>query len=300
MHHTIHTKELAVAYLTSGPASGFPVLLLHGWPDDALTWNRVGAHLAASGYRVIAPYLRGCGPTRFLRDDTPRSGQLAVLGQDVVQLAEALQLNRYAMVGHDWGARAAYIAAHLESTGANAQSPRITHCVGVSVGYGTNSPSQTLSWRQTQNYWYHWFMGTPRGQRAVREDRHAFMRHIWDEWCPYWKVDDAEFSATAASFNNVDWADIVLHSYNVRWGHAAPYPQYAALEAQFDPAPKLNVPTLTLHGADDPVNGPATSANKEEFFTTRYARKLVERCGHFPQREHPNTVANEVIAWLRG
>jgi pimeloyl-ACP methyl ester carboxylesterase len=293
MHHILHTSELAVAYLESGPASGFPVLLLHGWPDDALTWNRVGAQLAAAGYRVLVPYLRGAGPTRFLRAEIPRSGQLAVLGQDAVQFAQALQLARYAVVGHDWGARAAYIASHLDST-------RITHCVGISVGYGTNSPSQQLSWVQTQNYWYHWFMGTPRGVRAVREDRHAFMRHIWDVWCPFWKVDDAQFAATAQSFDNPDWADIVLHSYNVRWGHAAPFTQYAALEAQFDPPPKLSVPTLTLHGADDPVNAPATSVGKEGFFSGRYARKLIAHCGHFPQREHPEEVSAEIIGWLRG
>ena len=289
---TISTSLLDVAYLESGSHRGFPVILIHGWPDDALTWNRVTPHLVDAGFRVIAPWLRGAGPTRFLDAATPRSGQLVALGQDLVEFAAALKLDRYAVVGHDWGARAAYIASALDAA-------RITHCVALSVGYGTNSPSQKLSYVQVQNYWYHWMMATERGRDIVRLDRHAFTRHIWDIWLPFWKPSDEEFNATARSFDNPDWAEIVLHSYTVRWGNAAPCPDYAALEAQFDPAPQLATPTLVLHGADDPVNHPAMSAGKESFFTGRYQRELIARCGHFPQREHPDAVARHVVAWLR-
>ncbi len=289
---TVKTSLLEVGYLESGAPTGFPVVLVHGWPDDALTWNRVTPELVEAGFRVITPYLRGCGTTRFLDAATPRSGQLVALGQDLVEVAAALKLERYAVVGHDWGARAAYIASSLDAK-------RITHCVALSVGYGTNSPSQKLSYVQMQNYWYHWMMATERGRDIVRNDRHAFTRHIWDSWLPFWKPTDDEFNATAASFNHPDWAEIVLHSYTVRWSNASPHPMYAALEAQFDPAPKLATPTLVLHGADDPVNSPAMSAGKEGFFTGRYQRELIERCGHFPQREHPDAVARHVVAWLR-
>ena len=129
------TSLLEVAYLESGPQNGSPLILIHGWPDDALTWNRVAPRLADASFRVICPYLRGCGPTRFLHAATARSGQLVALGQDLVEFAAALKLERYAVIGHDWGARAAYIASGLDAA-------RISHCVGMSVGYGTNSPGQ--------------------------------------------------------------------------------------------------------------------------------------------------------------
>lgn len=290
---SLRTPLLDIGYLESGPASGFPLILLHGWPDDALTWNRVTPALVEAGYRVIAPYLRGCGPTRFLEAATPRSGQLVALGQDLVDFAAALQLERYAVVGHDWGARAAYIASALDAG-------RITHCVALSVGYGTNSPAQTLSAKQLQNYWYHWLMATPRGEKVVREDRRNFTRHVWDIWMPFWKPSEDEFIATAQSFDHPDWADIVLHSYTVRWAHAPQHAMYAALEARFDPAPKLDVPTLTLHGADDPVNNALSSVGKEAFFTARYERRLIAHCGHFPQREQADEVARAIIGWMRG
>ena len=296
MIKTTKTSLLEVAYTENGSSSvkggAFPVICVHGWPDDPLTWNRVTPQLVEAGFRVITPYLRGCGPTRFLDAATPRSGQLVALGLDLVEFAASLGLERYAVVGHDWGARAAYIAAALDAG-------RITHCIALSVGYGTNSPKQTISIAQMQNYWYHWMMATERGRSVVRDDRHAFTRHVWDIWMPFWKADDAEFKATAQSFDNPDWADIVLHSYTVRWGNAAQYPEYAALEAQFDPAPKISVPTLVLHGAEDPVNNAAMSAGKESFFTGRYQRELIAQCGHFPQREHADEVARHTIAWLR-
>src|SRR5262249_22083174 len=151
--------------------------------------------------------------------------------------------------------------------------------------YGTNQPDQPLSYRQTQNYWYHWLMATPRGERTVREDRFAFTRHLWNEWFTAYKPDDAEFERTAASFDNPDWADITLHSYRVRWGHALGDLRYAEIEALFDPPPKVHVPTLTLHGALDPVNTPETSDGKEAYFTAPYERRLISGAGHFPQRE---------------
>jgi len=143
--HFVDTPLLRIGYEASGPTAGYPVVLVHGWPDDARTWDPVLPALHDAGYRTFVPWLRGCGPTRFLRDDTFRSGQLVALGQDLVDLTSALDLGRHALVGHDWGARAAYIASALNGA-------RISACVGVSVGYGTNSPNQILTYRQTQNY----------------------------------------------------------------------------------------------------------------------------------------------------
>ena len=152
------TSLLRIGYEVAGPQNGFPVIVTHGWPDDVRTWDPVLPALHAAGIRTYAPWLRGYGPTRFLRDETFRSGQLVALGQDLMEFAHALHLGRHALVGHDWGARAAYVASTLDE-------PRVAACVALSVGYGTNVPGQTLSYPQTQNYWYHWLMATPRGER---------------------------------------------------------------------------------------------------------------------------------------
>ena len=207
---TVDTPLLRIAYEASGPEDGLPVVLVHGWPDDVRTWDRVLPALHAAGFRAYRPWLRGYGSTRFLHDDTFRSGQLVALGQDLVDFARALGLGRHALVGHDWGARAAYIASALNE-------PTVAACVALSVGYGTNHPGQVLSYRQTQTYWYHWFMATARGERCVRADRRGFTRHIWNEWFVAYTPGDAEFERTAAAFDNPDWADITLHSYRVRW-----------------------------------------------------------------------------------
>jgi pimeloyl-ACP methyl ester carboxylesterase len=288
----VETSLLRVGYEVAGPGDGFPVILLHGWPDDVRTWDAVLPSLHEAGYRTYAPWLRGYGATEFLDDDAFHGGQLVALGQDVVEFAAALDLGRHALVGHDWGARAAYIASALNASSVSA-------CAALSVGYGTNLPDQVLSYRQTQNYWYHWLMATPRGEKAVREDRRAFTRHIWNEWFVAYRPGADEFERTAVSFDNPAWADVVLHSYRVRWGNAAPDPRYGELEARFDPAPIQSVPTLTLHGALDPVNSPQLSEGKQAYFSGAYERRLIEGAGHFPQRERASETAQHVVAWLR-
>ena len=266
-------------------------MLLHGWPDDARTWQRVVPALHAAGFRTIAPFLRGCGPTRFRSRDTARSGQLAALGQDVLDLADAMGLTGFAVVGHDWGARAAYIASAL-------RPGTITHCVAISVGWGTNDPGQHLPLKQIQNYWYHWYMALDRGAALVREDRRNFTRHIWTIWNPGWRISEEEFAATAASFENPDWAEIVLHSYRARWGLAPADPAYADVEARLARDPVIRVPTLVLHGGGDPCNDPSSSENKEKFFASRYERIVLDGVGHFPQRESPEAVAGAIVRFV--
>jgi pimeloyl-ACP methyl ester carboxylesterase len=171
----VDTPLLRIGFEASGPERGFPIVLAHGWPDDPRTWDPILPALHEAGFRAYAPWLRGYGPTRFSSGSTFRSGQLVALGQDLVDFTSALRLGRHALVGHDWGSRAAYIASSLNEA-------NVAACVALSTGYGTNSPSQRLSYPQTQNYWYHWLMATARGDRLVREDRRAFTRHIWNEW----------------------------------------------------------------------------------------------------------------------
>jgi pimeloyl-ACP methyl ester carboxylesterase len=287
----IETSLLRVGYEEWNPSGARTILLLHGWPDSLRCWSGVAPVLADAGWRVIAPALRGFNPTTFLRADTPRTGQLAALGRDLVELVHALRLDRPALVGHDWGARAVANAAGLE--------PEIaSHLVFISVGYGTNDPAQPLSLEQARNFWYHWYMATPRGERSVRDDRRGFAQIMWDTWSPAGWYDPAELDATAAAFDNPDWADIVLHSYRHRWGHAPGDPAYAADDAALTPAPILHLPTLMLHGAVDTCVLPSSSAGKERFFTGRYHRALIDGAGHFPQREAPSAVAAALLAFL--
>lgn len=286
------THTLSIACEISGPATGRPLFLLHGWPDDARTWDRVLPALHAEGFRTLVPYLRGCGPTRFHSAGTMRTGQLVALGQDVLDLADAMRLDRFEVVGHDWGARAAYIASALAPE-------RIRRCVTISVGWGTNDPAQRLPLKQVQNYWYQWYMALDRGAALVRDERRALTRYIWEIWNPRWRISEEEFAATALSFDNPDWADIVLHSYRVRWNLAPRDPTYADLEARLARDSIIRVPTLVLHGGGDPCSDPSTSEGREGLFRARYERVVLDGVGHFPQREAPAAVAGEILRFLQ-
>lgn len=290
---TIETPGLSIACEVTGPDDGRPVILLHGWPDDARTWDGVTPALHAEGWRTYVPFLRGFGPTRFKAHGSPRSGQLVALALDLLDLADSLGLARFAVVGHDWGARAAYIASVLAPD-------RITHCAALSVGWGTQAADQPLSLRQMQNYWYHWLMATDRGARLVETDRLALTRHIWTIWNPGWTVPEPDFAATAIAFDNPDWAAITLHSYRVRWGHATGQEVFDVIERRVARDPVIRVPTLTLHGGIDPCNEPATSEGREAMFAADYRRVVVEGVGHFPQRQRPDLVLAELLPFLGG
>ncbi len=194
---SVRIERLDVEYLEWNPAGEQAIVLVHGWPDSPRSWAAVAPLLAAAGYRVLAPSLRGYGGTRFLDAETPRSGELVALGRDVIGFVQALGLDKPVLVGHDWGARAVLNAAGL--------APGLaSRLVSVSVGYGTNDPSQPMALEQARCYWYHWFMATPLGERTVREDPKAFARKMWETWSPAGWFDDAEFNATAISFENPD------------------------------------------------------------------------------------------------
>ena len=288
----VDTSLLRVGYEELNPTGQRTVVLMHGWPDSPRTWNGVAPVLVQAGYRVLMPALRGFAPTTFLYADTPRTGQLAALGRDLLEFIDALGLQRPALVGHDWGARAVAIACGLRPGVAS-------HMVMISVGYGTNDPNQPLTVAQSRNYWYHWFMHTPRGREAVRKDRRALSQLMWDTWAPPGWYEPAEFEETAKAFDTPDWADVVIHSYTQRWNLSPGDPAYDEDERRLNPAPVLAVPTLMLHGEADGVTFPSSSANKEKFFTGPYRRTLLPGVGHFPQREAPKVVAEAVLDWLK-
>lgn len=290
----IETPALRIGYEEVNTHGSRTMILIHGWPDSIRTWEKVASDLAAAGWRVLIPAVRGFAPTTFRSPATVRSGQLSALGRDVLDFIDALNLTKPALIGHDWGARAAANACGLRRGVAS-------HLVMLSVGYGTNNPNQVMPLAMERNYWYHWFMATPRGERAVRTNGRAFAKYMWDTWSPAgsWNTP-YEFEATASAFDQPDWADVTLHSYRHRWGHAQGDPIYDTDETALNPAPVLDVDTLIIHGGADAVNPPETSAGREDFFTGRYERIICDGIGHFPQREAPDLISHELIRFLTG
>lgn len=287
-YHFVSTEWLDIAYLEWNPQGARTAILLHGWPDSPACWKAVAPVLADGGYRVLVPALRGFAPTRFRDATTPRSGQLAALGRDLLDFIDMLGLERPALIGHDWGARAAANACGLRDGVAS-------HLVMLSVGYGTNDPNQPLTLQQARNYWYHWYMATPRGARAVQEERKAFTQMMWDTWAPPGWYAPSDFEEAARAFQGEDWAEIVLHSYRHRWGFAEGDSTYAEDEARLHPTPVLAVPTLVLHGGADTCNHPDSSKGREAFFRGVYERQVLDGVGHFPQREASQSVADAIL-----
>ena len=284
------TPLLRVAYRVDGPADGPPAILLHGWPDDATTFDRVAPALHAAGWRTYTPWLRGFGATRFHDAGTMRSGEMAAMAQDALDFADALGLARFAVVGHDWGAR---IASVLAST----RPERVSHCALLSVAWQPGKlPTPPLA--QTRAFWYQWFMATGRGLAFVRDHGKAFAREMWDTWSPPGWFDDGAFDAVARAFDNPDWADITVHAYRVRWQAAEPDPRHAALAAQQVTVQSIDVPTLMIQGGDDRVSLAGGSEGKERFFTAGYERRVLPGIGHFVTREAPGEVASLLTAFL--
>lgn len=287
-YQTVDTALLRIGYVEWNPSGKRSAVLVHGWPDSPEGWKDVAERMVVVGYRVLCPALRGFGPTSFHNPSTPRSGQLSALGRDLIDFIAALGLKEPLLIGHDWGARAVANAFGLRS---NVGS----FLVMLSVGYGTNDPQQAISYPQARNYWYHWFMTTPKGQRAIEQDRRAFTRFMWDTWSPTGWYHEESFNEAARAFDNPDWASIVLHSYRHRWGFVPGDPFYEGDEASLSTPPELDVPTLMMHGGADACNDPATSFGKEQFFKGRYKRIILEGIGHFPQREAPEPVAENIL-----
>jgi len=288
--HFVETPHLRVGYEDWNPNGERVVVLWHGWPDSIRTWRQVAPVLAQAGYRVLVPALRGFLPTQFLSDQQPRTGQLAAIGRDVVEFVKAMGLERPALVGHDWGARAVANAFGLQEDVGSSM-------VMLSTGYGTNDPNQQLDMEQTQRYWYHWFMATPRGQATVAAQRRAFAKQMWDSWSPRGWYSPAEFDATAEAWENNDWVPVTLHSYQHRWGHAASDPAYHEDEQTLATLARIHVPALILVGDADGVSGLASSEGKAAFFTRQYERHILPGVGHFPQREAPALVARHLLAF---
>uniref|UniRef100_UPI0035C95BDB alpha/beta fold hydrolase n=1 Tax=uncultured Sphingomonas sp. TaxID=158754 RepID=UPI0035C95BDB len=286
----VRAGNLDVAYRDLGPEDGRVALLLHGWPDDATTWDGVAPAIAAAGFRVIVPTLRGFGETRFLRDDTLRTGNSGILAIDAIALLDTLGVSRCAVVGHDWGSNIAEALA----VGWPARIDRIALLATPPRLGGMPTPP---FWH-AQREWYHWFMATERGAQAVLDDPRGFTHLHWENWSPPGWFDETTFEAVAASFNNPDWVEVTLHSYRARWDEALPDPASQWLEAKVKQTRTLAVPALYFQGAVDGVNPPAAAKSVSEKFTGAFEFVLVEGVGHFIQREAPDRVLAKLLPFL--
>ena len=281
---------LSIGYAETGPAAGPPVILLHGWPYDIQSFAEAVPLLAAAGFRVIVPYLRGYGTTRFLADDTLRNGQQSALAVDVVALMDALGIGQAVLAGFDWGARTACIVAAL-------WPERCKALVSVS-GYLIGNPAANrapLAPRAELAWWYQFYFATERGQAGYEAHRKEFARLIWQTASPRWRFDDAAFERSAPAFENPDHVRIVIHNYRWRIGLAEGERQYDALEARLAQAPVIGVPTITLEGD---ANGAAHAdpASYARQFTGRYAhRTLTGGIGHNLPQEAPHEFAQAVM-----
>ena len=287
----VRTPALDIAYEESGAADGMPVILLHGWPYDPRCYDAVVPILAQAGCRVIVPYLRGFGATRFLSAETPRSGQQAALGNDLRELMDALKIPRALLAGYDWGGRAACVVAALW--------PERT--IGLVTGNAYNiqdiaKANRPQSPEQEARFWYQYYFQTERGRAGLDQNRRALCRLLWRLWSPHWDFDDATFEKSAPSFDNPDFVAVTIQSYRHRYGNAPGDPVLDEIERRLTAQPKISVPTIALQGEADGVLGPDLSAGHAGQFTGPYERRVLPRIGHNPPQEAPNAFAEAVLA----
>jgi pimeloyl-ACP methyl ester carboxylesterase len=289
----VRTPVLEIAYEAHGDAAGTPIILLHGFPDDARAWDGVVPALAAAGHRVLVPYLRGYGPTRFLDSAAPRMAQQAAIGQDLLDFMEALALPRVALAGYDWGGRAACIVAIV--------APERVRALVTVCGYNvqnTLTPSRPASAAEERAYWYQWYFNTDRGRRGLEQNRREICRLLWHEWSPSWQFDDATFDRTAGSFDNPDFVEVVIHSYRHRHGNAPGDPRFDSLERLLAERRPITVPTVVLWGAEDGVAPAGHVERHMPQFPAGSEGRVVARAGHFLPREQPAAVVEAMLGLL--
>ena len=286
----IDAGPLNVGYVDTGPADGRPVLLLHGWPYDIHTYADAAPVLAEAGYRVVVPFLRGFGTTRFRSGDAVRNGQQAALAADVIDLMDALRIESAILAGCDWGARTANVVAALWPQRCRAMVSVSGYLIGnPTVNKSPLPPEAELAW------WYQFYFATERGRAGYDHYRRDFAKLIWHTASPQWSFDDETFNRTAGSFDNADHVDIVIHNYRWRLGLAPGESRYDDLEEQLAASPVISVPTITLEGDANgaPHPEPSLYANK---FSDKYAHRTVSGgVGHNLPQEAPGPFVDAIM-----
>jgi pimeloyl-ACP methyl ester carboxylesterase len=269
---------------------GPPVFLMHGFPYDIHAYAEVAPLLAAQGCRVYVPFLRGFGATRFLSDATPRSGEQAALGADLLALMDALAVPRAVLAGYDWGGRAACVVAALwPGRCAGLVSLNSYNIQNIARAMQPDTPANEHS------LWYQYYFHSERGRAGLAADRRAFCRLLWKLWSPTWTFDEATFERSAAAFDNPDFVDVVIQSYRHRFGLEAGDPALTGIEERLAAQPAISVPSITFDGADDGVRPPADAAQHARFFTGPRTHRIVPGAGHNLPQEKPQVFASAVL-----
>ena len=292
---TIRTDVLEIAYEEHGPEDGPPVILLHGFPYDVRAWDEVAPALAADGNRVLVPWLRGYGPTRFLGPDTLRSGEQAALGNDLLKMMDALAIERAALAGYDWGGRAACIVAALW--------PGRVRCLMSSTGYNIQNiaiSGEPAPAAAEHRFWYQYYFHTERGRAGLTRNRRDICRLLWQLWSPEWRFDEATFERSAVAFDNPDFVEVVIHSYRHRYGYVAGDPAMAGIEARLARQPTIGVPSINLHGGHDGVGPVPEKDSQARFFTGPYDRRVLPRIGHNVPQEAPGDTVVALRQLMKG
>jgi pimeloyl-ACP methyl ester carboxylesterase len=281
------TDALCIAYEEAGASDGWPVVLSHGFPYDIHAYAEVVPGLAAAGARVITPYLRGFGPTRFRRAETMRSGQQAALGSDLMALLDAVGIQDAILAGYDWGGLASCVAAALWPERVSGLVSLASYDV-IDVERGRHPLSPALE----SVMWYQHLFQTRRGHEGLAIHRRDLCRLLWRQWSPNWRFDDATFDRSAAAFDNPDFVDVVIHAYRFAFGLAAGDPAYDALEEQLIQKPKISVPAVTLDGEDDPLK-PGGTADQADMFTGPHEHRTIASGHNLPQ-ENPRAFGDAI------
>ena len=285
---TIAAGALRIAYERFGPSDGWPCVLGHGFPYDVHAHGDVAPILAAAGARVIVPYLRGYGPTRFLSPETQRSGEQAALGADLRHLMDGLGIERAVLGGYDWGGRAACVVAALWPEKVVALiSGNSYNIQDIALAMTPAPPADEAA------FWYQYYFHSERGRRGLEKDRRGIARLLWRMWSPTWAFDDATFDRTASAFDNPDFVDVVIHSYRHRYGLAPGDPAYAEIEAALARQPPIAVPSITIDGDRDGVN-PGTTDHAKKFFGP-HEHRIFPGAGHDLPQERPTDWAQAII-----
>jgi pimeloyl-ACP methyl ester carboxylesterase len=286
----VEAGDLSIGYADVGPQSGPAVLLLHGWPYDIHSYAEAAPMLAAEGYRVVVPHLRGYGSTRFLSEDTPRNGQQAVLAVDAVALLDALGIGSAIVAGFDWGARTANVMAALWPERCKAMVSVSGYLIGNQEANRAPLPPEA-----ERSWWYQFYFSTARGRDGYERYRNDFAKLIWHTASPEWRFDDETFERSARSFENPDHVDIVIHNYRWRLGLADGERRYDELERQLADAPAITVPTITLEGDANGAPHPDPAAYASKFSGKYEHRTIAGGIGHNLPQEAPRALADAVI-----
>ncbi len=289
---TVQTNALDIAYEEHGDSAGTAIVLLHGFPYDVRSFDGVVAPLVAAGHRVLVPWLRGYGPTRFRDASAPRMAEQAALAQDVIDFADALKIERFALAGFDWGNRAACIVSILTPERVIGQ---------VSIGgysvQNTVERGQPMQARQAAQFWYMWYFNTEQGRAALQANRHELIRYLWDTWSPEWKYTDEAYARSAPSFDNPDFVDVVVHSYRHRLVNAPGEPRFIEMERRLAEQPPIGVPAVVLAPGATGLGGRPSpnAAGDQRRFTNLVARRIVEGAGHDLPAHRPDAVSEALL-----